>query len=294
MAGFTTAAILGGLAAGGSIGGALIGSKAAGSAAKAQAAAGESSAVAIEEASRRAAELGYGGIDAANIELDTGRDRALGWQREALDRSLGTVAPYQEAGTGAIENLADLLKVGGEFNRPTTMADLEMDPGFAFRMQEGQKALERSAAARGTSLSGGALKELERYSQGVASDEYSKAFDRFRTGQNDRFSKLSTLAGFGQDSNAQAIAAGTNFANQAGGYEMNTAGTKTNVLQRGREYAGNMGFEGAVAAGNARTGAANARAAGTVGSANAWANAIGSIGNSAADIYLMNLLTKKP
>ena len=51
---------------------------------------------------------------------------------------------------------------------------LEQTPGFQFRLGEGLKALERSAAARGTLLTGGTLKGLERYAQDYASGEYEK------------------------------------------------------------------------------------------------------------------------
>jgi hypothetical protein len=47
------------------------------------------------------------------------------------------------------------LAPGGEFNRNFTLADFQKDPGYQFRMDQGQQALERSAAAGGGLLSGG-------------------------------------------------------------------------------------------------------------------------------------------
>lgn len=57
-------------------------------------------------------------------------------------------------------------------------SQLANDPYYQFRTAEGQKAIERGAAAHGTLLNGGTLKSLERYRQGVASEEAGKNFDR--------------------------------------------------------------------------------------------------------------------
>lgn len=54
------------------------------------------------------------------------------------------------------------------------------DPGYDFRLAEGQKLLQGSAAARGGLLSGATLKDLTNYGQGAASQEYANAFDRFQ------------------------------------------------------------------------------------------------------------------
>jgi hypothetical protein len=65
----------------------------------------------------------------------------------------------------------------GDFVAPTA-ADVGNDPGYQFRVKEGQDALERSAAAKGTLLTGGTLKDLESYAQDLASTEYDKMYDR--------------------------------------------------------------------------------------------------------------------
>lgn len=89
----------------------------------------------------------------------------------------------------------------------------ETTPGYQFRVDEGQKAIERSAAARGGLNSGATLKALERFGQNIASDEYTTYLNR-----------LSSLAGTGQtQANAQA-SLGQNFATQFG-----------NTLQRGSD-----------------------------------------------------------
>jgi hypothetical protein len=52
------------------------------------------------------------------------------------------------------------------------------DPSYQFRLKEGQRALENSAAARGTLLTGGTAKAIQNYGQQAASQEYGNSFNR--------------------------------------------------------------------------------------------------------------------
>lgn len=97
------------------------------------------------------------------------------------------------------------------YNQEFTGVDprrISESPGYQFRMQEGMKALENSAAARGTLLTGGTLKDLTGYAQGLASTEYDNEWNRAYQGagfnrdtfwgnQNNAFSKLDATAGRG-------------------------------------------------------------------------------------------------
>ena len=64
-----------------------------------------------------------------------------------------------------------------DFVAPTE-ADMLQDPGYKVRMAEGLKAIDTSAAARGTLLTGGTLKGLTKYGQEQASNEYQNVFGR--------------------------------------------------------------------------------------------------------------------
>jgi hypothetical protein len=59
-----------------------------------------------------------------------------------------------------------------------TMEQVQSSPGFQFRLGEGMKALERSAAAKGTLLTGATGKSLAQFGQDYASNEYDKAYGR--------------------------------------------------------------------------------------------------------------------
>lgn len=50
-------------------------------------------------------------------------------------------------------------------------------PGYNFRLQQAQEAVENSAASRGGLLSGNTLKDLTRFSQGLAEEEFQNVFN---------------------------------------------------------------------------------------------------------------------
>lgn len=148
--------------------------------------------------------------------------------------------PWRQAGGQAVQQLGSLTGPGGQFEQPFTQADFQSDPGYKFRLDQAEQAIQRSAAARGGLVSGGTLRSLDQYTQGLASQDYQGAFDRFQTDRGNRFNMLASLAGLGQTSVAQTGAQGTQVAGQVG---QNLIG------------AGNAAAAGYVGAGNAINGA---------------------------------------
>jgi hypothetical protein len=137
---------------------------------------------------------------------------------------------FQDTHATAPEGMA------GDLTRDFTLADFQKDPGYQFRMDEGNKALERSAAARGGLLSGATLKATDRYNQDYASGEFSNAYNRFNNDRTTRFNRLSAIAGTGQTATTNLASIGTNVANTVA----------DTTLQRGNAEAA-----GAIAKGNA-------------------------------------------
>ena len=79
-------------------------------------------------------------------------------QRAIFERQVELQAPFREAGLAGQNRLMELLGIGGTAGAPGYgkyataefgMDKFQADPSYAFRMSEGMKALERSAAARG-------------------------------------------------------------------------------------------------------------------------------------------------
>lgn len=106
----------------------------------------------------------------------------------------------------------------GSLMRDFSLADFEQDPGYAFRVSEGMKALERSAAARGSLFGGGTLRALTRYGQDMGSQEYLNAYNRFQQNRLTRYNMLAGVAGLGQTSAGQLVSAGQQTAGNIGNF----------------------------------------------------------------------------
>jgi hypothetical protein len=120
--------------------------------------------------------------------------------------------PWRAAG---VEALNKLRSPEMQFT-PFSADKFQADPGYAFRLSEGMKGLERTAAARGGLLSGATLKGAQRFGQDLASQEYQNAYNRYNTDYNMRLGPLQTLAGYGQG-------ATNNLTNTTGAYGANQA-----------------------------------------------------------------------
>lgn len=197
--------------------------------------------------------------DAAAAQVQAA-ERAGEQQRAMFERQVELQEPFRQGGLTAQNRLMTLLGLSetptepgfGRYARDFSMADYEADPGYGFRMSEGMKALERSAAARGGLLSGTTLRGVQRFGQDLASQEYQNAFNRYQVNRANQLNPLQSLMGAGQTStNALTNAAGDVGRGLAGTY---------------------MGAGAAQAAGLA--GAGQARASGYVGATNALTGAL--------------------
>lgn len=145
-------------------------------------------------------------LKAANRAADTSAAvsrEAIDLQRQMYYEGVARQQPWLQAGQIALNKLVPEATNYQNFG----MEQFKQDPGYAFRMSEGMKALENSAAARGGLLSGAAMKGIQRYGQDMASQEYMNAFNRYQVEREARLNPLQSLAGVGQTT-ANALAAG--------------------------------------------------------------------------------------
>jgi hypothetical protein len=207
---------------------------------------------------------GLFGSDAAENAADKSAQAAaaaVAEQRRQFDINQANQQPWLQAGTGAVNRLGAGVAAGGEFGAATPFNfqyDQYSDPSTAFRMSEGVKALDRSAASRGGLLSGATLKGVQRYGQDLGSQEYQNAFNRYTTGfnantgeRNALFNRISGVAGTGQMAANQVGATGaatasnigntymTNAANQ-GNAELASAGMRTSAFSGGANALGRL------------------------------------------------------
>lgn len=153
--------------------------------------------------------------DAANA-ANAASDRSLALQQRMYEEGVARQKPFYEAGVNALPGYLKGIGQNGELVRGFTQADYQADPGYAFRMSEGMKALEGSAAARGGLLSGNALRGIQRYGQDMASQEYSNAYNRFRDTQGLRRNALAGVVGFAPTAAGSMTTSGQNYATNAG------------------------------------------------------------------------------
>lgn len=206
--------------------------------------------VAIAASSIGSAAIGSRSASKAARAQQQAADQAAQVQREIFQKQTELQEPFRQAGISSQNELMRLLGIGGDataadygmLTRQFRPEDMQMDPGYAFRLSEGQKALERSAAARGGLLSGSMLKGAQRFGQELGSQEYLNAFNRAQAQLGNRLGALGSLYGAGQTATQQVAG-----------------------------QAGQMG----VSVGNLMTQGGQARASGYLGQANALSQAIG-------------------
>lgn len=201
--------------------------------------------------------IGQQGAQAGGNMAGDAANRAAQMQQEEATRSRAALSPWTSAGTGAVSKITNLLGLGsivtngGNYNtygwdpanakekQTEAFADFQTTPGYQFRMDEGVKALDRSAASRGLLRSGAQQKGIVDFGQNIASGEYGNYLNN-----------LFNLSGMG---------------NQAASSANNTAGQLTS-------NAGNFVAQGGMARGSGYAAGANALASGISSGVN---NAIG-------------------
>ena len=162
-------------------------------------------------------------------------DRNLALQRQIYEEGIARQQPFYQASVNALPGYLQGIGQGGELVRGFTQADYQADPGYAFRLSEGMKTLERGAASRGNLMSGATMKGLQRYGQDLASQEYRNAYDRFRDTQGLRRNALAGVVGYGPTSANAMGTMGQNYATGAGSI-MNQQGVNTgNALLAGQQ-----------------------------------------------------------
>ena len=152
-------------------------------------------------------------------------------QRRQFDINQANQQPFLTAGTGAVNQLAAGVAPGGQFTQNFTPADFlaGQDPGYAFRMSEGMKALNASMAAKGLGVSGAGIKGAINYGQNAGSQEYQNAFNRYQTNRANVLNPLQSLAGVGQSTATALGNAGANMASNVGNTLMSNAGNVGNA-----------------------------------------------------------------
>jgi hypothetical protein len=143
--------------------------------------------------------------------------------------------------SGAVNPVNSSMGGYGSLSTPFGQTNWQMDPGYQWQLQQGQEALDRSAAAKGMTLSGAQQKAISGYNQGMASTGYQQAYNNYNNDQTTLYNRLAGVAGTGQTATNMTGQLGAGMANQVSSNQL---------------------------------GAGNAQAAGYIGGANAINNGV--------------------
>lgn len=171
-------------------------------------------------------------------------DENLEFQREMEEQQRADFEPWRESGQRALDQIWAGIESGafevGNIN-------LEDDPGYRVRMDEGVQALDASASARGRLLSGAQQKALTQFGQEQGSKEYANAYARELNAKRQNYNILSSLSSQGQASAAKQAGATGQLARTSGNIMSNLGRTRNIAAQnRGNVRASGYGNQGQI------------------------------------------------
>jgi hypothetical protein len=125
-------------------------------------------------------------------------NRQIAYSEETRDQIRSDLAPFRQAGETAQNALMFEYGMG---DRPAGYRGFEQTPGYDFQLEQGQRAIDGSAAASGNLFSGATQKAQMQFGQGVAQQGYGNYLNG-----------LNGLAGSGQNAAMGGASAMTNNA----------------------------------------------------------------------------------
>lgn len=185
-----------------------------------------------------------GDITGSNAAADaaiSANNNAMGVTKEMFDKNLAfqtdiwnsqkeQAAPWISQGLQSLGQFTSELDAGYNY---------EEDPGYQFRLSEGQRGIEFGASSRGRSLSSATLRNLVKYNSGMASQEYAAGYGRYQ----DRLTRLKSLADLGFSASTGINSTGSQFASSVGNSYQNV-GTS---LAQGYQNQGAINAQAAIA-----------------------------------------------
>ena len=175
-------------------------------------------------------------------------------QEQQFQQTQANLQPYMQEGQIGLSQINRMLP---QFTQPFGLQQFQESPAYQFNLEEGSKAINKAAAARGQYYNPATLQELGRYAKGTASNEFQNAVSNYQTNLGNIWNRMYGLTGTGQSAAAGVGGFGSQMAGQVG----------SNIM-----------------------GAGNALAAGQIGQANAVQTALGQGTNA----YFMNqMLTQR-
>lgn len=174
-------------------------------------------------------------------DKNTGRFQHHDFNGEDGERELMPIPPQYAPQASAATAPAPAASDSGN-GTDDPYGGFRASPGYQFAYDEGMRALDRSAAARGSLRGGGFTRAITRYGQGIADQEF-----------NNYANRLASIAGIGQSATQSTAAFGQNSANNiSSAYQSGGAGQANALMAGGAARA--SGYTGIANATNSAVG----------------------------------------
>lgn len=173
--------------------------------------------------------------------VDSAADKANAAQMRGLEQSRADLAPWATAGTGALTGVQNAAGLNGPEGYDAAMAGFHTSPGYQWQLDQGLRAIDAGAAAKGMLRSGATLKAEQAYGTGLAdkefTDYYNRLFNLSELGQKSAVGQASQTAnaatGIAQTDLSQGSALSSIYGNAAQGI-----GNAANSYMNNSLYAG--------------------------------------------------------
>lgn len=178
-----------------------------------------------------------GGAALANSQNQRSIDKAVGIQRDSTQQAQQYLQDQQAR---ANSMMAPYQALGGYATTKLLNGDVMNEPGYQFAQSEGEKSINRAAAARGGFGSGKRLKDLIRFNQDNATRGYNNSYNRLAGMANLGLGSTNSLI-----SNGSNVANGlgnlaTSFGNAAGAGAIQGGNSSSNLMGTGLSLLGNF------------------------------------------------------
>jgi hypothetical protein len=114
--------------------------------------------------------------------------KANATQQAGLEQARADIGPWSATGGQANTASADLLGLNGPDAATAAMGNFQTSPGYQFSLDQGLRAVDAGAAAKGMLRSGAALKAEQTFGSGLADQDftnyYNRLFDLSKLGEN--------------------------------------------------------------------------------------------------------------
>lgn len=184
----------------------------------------------------------FGGMSAADAQAEAAK-KQLKFQKEMYGQTREDLAPYRDSGSAANTEYSNLIGINGPEAQAAARARFQTDPGYAFAMSEGLKAVNDGSSTGFSYNSGGRLKALQERGQGIADQQYGSYLERYNQAAQRGLGAASGQVAANQNySNAASQALGDEGAAQAGGYLAAASGVNSAISNGLKLYGYSKGW----------------------------------------------------